>query len=338
MPDNREWIAETLAHRQPARVPYNCMFSPPALAALAQHYGVQTSLEEALDFPLRMNGCKSIKPLYADPDQFGQRATDEFGVGWSTSKIDRGSPVVQPLAEPDLTRYKFPDPGAPYRFAHLAEWCRQNAAHSRVLWIGDLWERATFMRGMEQLLLDWALNPRFVEELLRRLADHILRTMAILFARFEFEGVALSDDYGTQRGLLLPPGGWRQKIKPLLKEIYGLAQRHHKFVFQHSCGNVEAIIPDFIELGLDVLHPIQPETMDIYKLKREYGRQLCFCGGVRTQDLLPYGTPAEVRAEVRRLKNEMGRGGGYILEPGITLQADVPLANMTALLDEARQP
>jgi uroporphyrinogen decarboxylase len=96
------------------------------------------------------------------------------------------------------------------------------------------------------------------------------------------------------------------------------------------------IVGDLIDIGLDVLHPIQPEAMDIFHLKRQFGRHLTFCGGVRTQDLLPRGTPQQVRDEVRRLKDVMGAGGGYILEPGITLQADVPAENLVAMVEEAR--
>ena len=149
-------------------------------------------------------------------------------------------------------------------------------------------------------------------------------------------GWRLSDDYGTQRGMLMSPSHWRGLIKPRLAEIYGLAKRHGRTVFHHSCGNIVPIIGDLIDLGLDVLHPIQPEAMDVAGLKREFGADVTFCGGIRTQDLLPHGTPQEVRDEVRRLKDLLGKGGGYILEPGITLQADVPMANLLAMFDEAR--
>jgi uroporphyrinogen decarboxylase len=90
-----------------------------------------------------------------------------------------------------------------------------------------------------------------------------------------------------------------------------------------------------IDMGLDILHPIQPEAMDILELKREYGKELTFCGGLGTQELLPRGSPEQVRDEVKRLKREMGKGGGYILEPGITVQADVPLKNIVAMIEEA---
>lgn len=333
--DDRTWIRDTLEHRTLRAVPYNFMFSPPARACLEAHY--QTSdLETALGLPLRFGGPKSVKPLYAPRAEYGTQIRDEFGVVWSTSDLDRGAPIGPCLPEPDLRGYRFPDPTAAYRFEHLADWTAANAEHYTFLVVGDLWERATFMRGMEAILLDLTLHPRFVEELLRGLADYVLQTMEILLSRFSFDGVMLSDDYGTQRGMLMSPGHWRRFIKPLLAEVYALAHRHGRTVFHHSCGHIVPIIGDLIDLGLDILHPIQPEAMDILDLKRRFGSHLTFCGGLRTQDLLPRGTAQQVRDEVRRLKDVMRAGGGYILEPGITLQADVPLANLLAMIDEAR--
>ena len=332
---DRQWIRDALEHRQPLRVPYNFMFSPPARACLEAHYGT-SDLEEVLGLPLRIGGTRSVKPLYAPPAEFGAAASDEFGVLWSTSDVDRGSPIGPCLPEPNLSGYRFPDPSAAYRFEHLAEWTAANAGHYTFLVAGDLWERATFMRGMEAILLDLTLHPRFVEGLLRGVADYVLQTMEILLARFRFDGVMLSDDYGTQRGMLMSPAHWRRFVKPLVAEIYGLAKKHGRTVLHHSCGHVVPIIGDLVEVGLDVLHPIQPEAMDILELKRRFGAHLTLCGGLRTQDLLPQGTPQQVRDEVRRLKDVMGRGGGYVLEPGITLQADVPLANLLAMIEEAR--
>ncbi len=333
--DDRQWIRDTLERRSGRAAPYNFMFSPPARARLEAHYGTG-DVEAALAMPIRIGGAKSVKPLYARPAEFGPRVTDEFGVTWSTSDIDRGSPVGPCLPEPDLSQYRFPDPSAAYRFEHLADWTAANAGHYTFLVIGDLWERATFMRGTEAILLDLTLHPRFVEELLRGLADYIVRTMEILFARFTFDGVMLSDDYGTQRGMLLSPAHWRRFVRPRLAEIYHLAKKHGRTILHHSCGHIVPIIGDLIDIGLDVLHPIQPEAMDILDLKRRFGARLTFCGGLGTQDLLPRGTPQQVRDEVRRLKEVMGQGGGYILEPGITLQADVPLANLLAMIEEAR--
>lgn len=336
MSKNREWIQKTLSHQETEAVPYLFSFSPPARRSLENYYG-GTAIEDILEFPIRTTGPKSTKPLYAAPKDFGKTLRDEFGVLWSTSEIDRGSPINPCLPEACLSNYKFPDPTASYRFQDIGNWCEKNKQHYTIIWIGDLWERATFMRGMEKILLDLVLNPRFVEELLRRIADYIIQTMDILFARFKFDGIGLSDDYGTQKSMLMSPSDWRKFIKPFLLEIYSFAKSHGRTVFHHSCGNIYPIIGDMIDIGLDILDPIQPEAMDILKLKREFGNYLTFCGGIRTQDLLPQGTVEDIRIEIKKLKKEMGKGGGYILKPGITIQADVPLDNLVAMIDEARK-
>ncbi len=332
---NKEWIDKVILHLEERPVPYNFIFQPPARKKIEEFYGT-AAVEEELNFPIRMNKPESIKPLYADPAVFGDTVRDEFGVVWSTNDLDRGSPIGPPLLEPDLSGFEFPDAGSPYRFEKLGDWCVKNKEHFTVIWVGDLWERATFMRGMEELLKDLILNPKFVEELLGHLADFVLQTMEILFEKFDFDAIALSDDYGTQQSLLISVSDWRRFIKPHLAEIYTFAKKHNRRVFHHSCGNVHSIIGDMIDAGLDILHPIQPEAMDVLKLKREFGADLTFCGGIGTQKLLPGGTVEEIRAEIRRLKEYMGVGGGYILEPGITVQGDVPLENMVAMIDEAR--
>ena len=191
-------------------------------------------------------------------------------------------------------------------------------------------------RKPDLILLDLSLNPTFVEELLEGLTRHVLETMGVLFARFRFDGIAVSDDYGTQKSMVMSPAHWRRFVKPHLARIYAFAKERGRAVFHHSCGNLRPVIGDLVDMGLDILHPVQPEAMDPLELKREFGRHLTFCGGVGTQRLLPFATPGEVRAEVRRLKAGMGAGGGYILEPGITLQADIPLGNLLALIEEAR--
>ena len=332
--NNKDWIRRVLARTGDVPVPYNLPLSPPARRKLEAHYGA-ADIEELLDLPIRMTGLHSRKPLYASPGRFGPRAEDEFGVVWSTSEIDRGCPVGPPVTQPDLSAYTLPDPAAPHRFEGLGPWCRRNAAHYTILWVGDLWERATFLCGMERLLLWVVLEPEFVRSLLAAIARYVLVTMDILFDRFEFDGIALSDDYGTQKAMLISPETWRALVRPHLAAIIARARAAGKTVLLHSCGNGGEIVPDLVARGLDILHPIQPEAMDILELKTEFGRALSFCGGLGTQDLLVRASPGEVRREVRRLQERMGAGGGYILEPGITLQADVPLANMLALIGAA---
>ena len=330
----KQWITLTIAHRSSGRIPFNFMLSPPVQKTLEQIYG--SDLEHELGLPIRMNAPVSIKPLYADPGEYGPTIRDEFGVVWSTSVIDRGSPVVPCLSSPDISRYHFPDPAQEYRFDGLGEWCSKQRDQHTIIWVGDLWERATFMRGMQALMLDVAAAPGAVQRLLEGITEYILGTMEILFNRFQFDGIAVSDDYGSQQGMIISPEAWRALIKPYLARIYASARQQGRTVFHHSCGHIVPIIPDLIEIGLDILHPIQPEAMNVFALKREFGKDLTFCGGLGTQQLLPYGTPAEIRREIRRLKSKLGQNGGYILEPGITVQADVPPANLIAMIEEAR--
>ena len=189
---------------------------------------------------------------------------------------------------------------------------------------------------MGNICLDVALHPAFVEELLEGLAQYILATLRILFERFQFDGIAVSDDYGTQKSLMISPTDWRRLIKPRLAAIYGLAKQHGRTVFHHSCGHVHPIVGDMIDIGLDILHPIQPEANDIHWLKREFGRDVTLCGGHTHSGLDSRGTPEAIRAEIRDIRKVMGKGGGYLLEPGITLQGDVPIENLVAMAEEMR--
>jgi uroporphyrinogen decarboxylase len=334
--EDQKWIKDTLAHKDTGRVPYHFDFTPPAKRILEKYYG-STDLNNIIGLPIRWGGPRTIKPLYADTETYGDRLKDEFGVTWAVSDNDRGTPMPC-LHEPDLSDYRFPDPHETYRFEYLDEWCKENSQHYRLIWPGDLWERATFIRGMEHLLIDVMTDRDFVKELLRGIADYYLETMKIINDRFEFEAFGLSDDYGTQKNLIMSPEDWRDVVKPYLSEIGELAEKMGKDLMIHSCGNIYSVIGDLIEAGIDIIHPIQPETMDIYKIKKEFGNDATFQGGLNTQELLPFGSPEEIRKEMRKLKKEMGENGGFILEPGITVQGDIPLDNLIAMIDEAKIP
>jgi len=329
----RELVRAALRHEETERCPYNLMLSPPAAERLREHYGTD-DLQGHLDLSLYLFGCAG-KPLYASPEEHGPTVTDEFGVVWSTSGIDRGYPVRHRLAEATLRGYQFPNPLAPERWAQVSDLAGQYPQQFRLAVIGDLWERAHFLRGLDRLLMDLHEAPGFVHELLDRICEYNLVTLEGM-AALGPEGVFISDDYGFQDRLMMSPRDWRQFVKPRLARLLAAAKQHGLVTMLHSCGNVTAVVPDLIEKGLDILHPIQPEAVDVLALKREYGRDLTFCGGISTQRTLPYGTPEDVRAEVEARATALGRGGGYILEPGITVQADVPLANLVALVEAAQ--
>ncbi len=333
---DKDWIYSTVSHKDTGRIPYHFDFTPPATKKMAEYYG-SDDIENILRLPIRWGGPETTKPLYADTETYGEQAIDEFGVTWSVSDMDRGAPIKPGITKPDLSGYTFPDPDQAYRFKDIDTWCEENKKHFRILWIGELWERATFIRSMEELLLDLAVNKKFVFKLLEGITDYLLKTMKILLERYDFEAFSLSDDYGTQKALQMSPRDWRKFIKPFLRQIFELARKNGKIMMVHTCGNVFEVIGDMVDVGLDILHPIQPETMDIYQLKAEFGKDLTFQGGLGTQNFLPYATPDQVKEEVKILKDKMGKGGGYILESGITIQGDIPLENLLAMIEEAKK-
>ena len=202
---------------------------------------------------------------------------------------------------------------------------------------GSHFEKAYFSRGIENLMADIAGSPQFARDLMRRIADRNLVMLENFLTAPEVDGVLLGSDWGTQIDMLMSPAVWDDMIRPGEQREYDLIHSFGKDVWVHSCGKIDKIIGRLVEMGLDVLNPVQPECMDIAALKRDFGEKLTFCGGITTQTVLPFGTADEVRAEARRVRDLLGEGGGYILAPSQGLQSDVPVENVLALLEVARE-
>ncbi len=259
---------------------------------------------------------------------------DSYGVIWEDSFPGEFGMVREPiLREPSLRGYEFPaahDPG----LENLPE---QIAKHPDlyVMWgIGfSLYERAWTLRGIDNFLLDMVERPEFADELLDRICEVNLG-LVDQACRFSFDMACFGDDWGSQRGLIMGPKLWRRFIKPRFARMVQRAASYGKTTFLHSDGDVSSIIPDLIEIGLTCLNPVQPDVMDIYQLKKEYGRDIAFHGGVSVQHLLPDSTPDELRQELRRLIREVGSGGGFIIAPTHTLGRDIPLANLMVMVEE----
>jgi uroporphyrinogen decarboxylase len=159
--------------------------------------------------------------------------------------------------------------------------------------------------------------------------------MAVLAENLKLpvDAVMFGDDWGDQRGVIVGPERWRRFFKARWAKLYDAVHRAGKLVITHCCGNITDIVPDAVEIGLDVLESCQPEAMNVYELKRRYGRRLTFWGGLGSQSIIPFGTPAAIRREVRRLCRDLGRGGGYILAPAKSLQPETPTANAVAVVE-----
>jgi len=194
------------------------------------------------------------------------------------------------------------------------------------------------LRGLEQALRDLGEAPELAEEMFRRCADFAVLLSQEASRRFPLDWLWTGDDVASQRALLISPQAWRARIKPHLARVFEVGKAQGLWVAYHCCGALRPIIPDLIEMGLDVLNPIQCNCpgMDPLELKREFGSALSFMGGVDTQGLLPYGTVEEVRRATRRLIEGMtADGGGYILAASHTIPPETPLDNLFALYAEA---
>jgi uroporphyrinogen decarboxylase len=132
------------------------------------------------------------------------------------------------------------------------------------------------------------------------------------------------------------PKLWRRFFKPYMARMFARVKEAGKLVYMHSDGQIDAIFEDFVEIGLDIYNPFQPEIRDVYEIKRKYGDRLSFHGGIGIQELLPHGTPQQIKAEVRRLIEEVGGDGGYVLGPAHAVMADTPVKNIVALIETIR--
>jgi uroporphyrinogen decarboxylase len=201
---------------------------------------------------------------------------------------------------------------------------------------------ATFLRGMEDVMMDFAANQKYADYLIGTIAERALDLLDHMLAAGGdgVDIVYMADDYCSQRGPLFDPQLFKRFVRPYLTKAVAKAHKHNKKFLLHVCGAVRPLLPMIIDCGVDMLEPIQirAEGMDPAGLKRDFGKHLCFYGGVDLQQTLRLGTPQAVRDEVKRLIDILGQDGGYILGPGHTyIQVDCPLDNVLAMYETAQQ-
>jgi uroporphyrinogen decarboxylase len=189
------------------------------------------------------------------------------------------------------------------------------------------------LRGFTNLLMDLYLDHEHFCSLRDRIVEYNI-TIIDQWVERKVDAVYFSDDWGSQSSLLIDPDDWRRFFKPSYRKMFSRVQNGGAHVWMHLCGNITAILPDLIDLGLNVLNPVQPQAMDIHLLSREFGGKVCFNGGVDVQGTLVYGTPADIKDEVDRLVDLFGRfDGGYIGSTSHTIMPETPLDNVIAVYE-----
>jgi len=281
---------------------------------------------------------------------------DEWGMTQHRPK-DNGlyfSIVKSPLDRPDLTAagvraYPWPDTGDPQRIAGLRESAQAYHDAGRAVMIkgvlAGIFEMSQRVRGMERLMIDLASDEALACAVLDKMVELKLQFWEMALPRLGdlVDVVSEADDYATQTSQLISPRMFRRVFKPRLQAVFSrihqLAPRAK--LFFHSDGNIRPILPDLVELGIDILNPIHITAagMEPTALKRDFGRDVCFWGGgVETQTVLPFGTPQEVRDNVRRNVDALAPGGGYVFNTIHNIQADVPPENIVAMVEALRNP
>lgn len=262
---------------------------------------------------------------------------DSWGSGQKEIQPGVWFPGVCPLANTtsidDLESYPWPDMDDPSRVAHVkrrAEWLAEQNEYAIMgtPWLLFPLERAFAMQGMDRFLLNMISHPEFAVALLREMGEHI-------------DIIKIGDDLGTQRSLLISPTMYREMLKPIHAEFVAFIKgRTGAKVLFHTDGDVFPLIEDFIEIGIDILNPIQTSAgkmANLEELKSRFGRDIVFCGGIDTHHTLPNGTPEEVRREVKRVIETLAPGGGYLVSAVHTIMDGVPPENILAMVDAVEE-
>jgi uroporphyrinogen decarboxylase len=328
----KEAFKRALAGENVHPVPWSIKFTVEARERYSAFLG--NSFDEVNDFGSYViashtnGGWSEVKPGYW---------RDYYGVVWNKT-ADRTLGVVAEtlINTPSLSGFCFrPADDLPVYSSILVNNKKYPDAF-HMLSVGfSLFERAWSLTGMEELLVWMVTEPAFVHELLDKITSWNIEVINNAADLGGIDCVHLGDDWGSQHGPLVSPGMWREFIKPRFKKTCAAIKARGLSVSLHCCGNVEPLMTDIVECGVDVFDPFQPEAMDIWGLYSRWTGRIAFWGGLSVQNLMPHGTPEDVLAEGRRLLAAMGQKGGFILSPSHSITGDIPPENIAAFIDLA---
>ena len=358
---HRDRVLTALNHEEPDRCPMQISFTPEFASRLEAdlklkgqgihnpHGGGNTyELERLLDEDMLLTSVGWVNGYYQNGYQDVDSYQDEWGVTWRTieyqTRFGNGKytePFGHPLADDlELETYSAPEPDRPALYTEAKRVIRDYKSEYWIVGVTPttIFETAWALRGYEQLMVDMASDPARANRVLD-IPFHYHMAVTQYLVRLGVDMIWLGDDVGGQNSMLMSPKMWRAYLKPRMAVlIASLRAINPKIkIAYHTDGVVYPIIPELIEIGIDVLNPIQPMAMDPEKLKADFGDRLCFWGSVDIQQTMPFGTPEEVKKEVITRLTTIGRGGGLLIGPTHNLQLDTPLENFWAMVDTIQQ-
>ena len=357
--NSRERVTVAINHRQPDHPPVFATLTPQMAQMLSDHLGLP--YEKPVDALLSTrishmglltklgNDCVGVAASYPEssPTKILEDGTlvNEWGMKFKDSGLYNEFfeyPLQTTETAKEILEYPFPEVNAPGRFDLVEE----NIACYKddYVIVGDLetsiFETAWYLTGLEKFLIDMLSDRQYINPLLDRIMNINIETGKRLI-ELGAEIIWCGDDFGSQHGMIMDPQLWRKIFKPRINDMFTAFRSVNNYIkiAWHSCGSIVPIIPDFIELGLDILNPVQPlaRGMNAEFLKTEYGRDLVFFGGIDVQELLPNAPPDVVKKEVKRICRIYGEGGGYIAAPAHNIQPDTPVKNVFAMYEGIRE-
>ncbi|UCD27421.1 MAG: hypothetical protein JSV03_09850 [Planctomycetota bacterium] len=328
---SKERVLTALRHEPPDKVPYYMAFLVPEHEKLVDYFG-DPDYYDKLGCDMTITAVTRVSWGVRDADGYH---TDEFGLRWNR-KIDPDIGIPEgTLSQENFDSYPWPDPKASGRFDQLDAALKKNPDKFNIMSLTfSLFERSWGLVGLANFLMGMIEDRPFIEAVLDRVLEFNLAVVDEGVKHCpDIDGIYFGDDFGCQRGVTVGAPRWREILKPRLARQYARAHKYGKPVFIHSCGKVEELFEDFIEIGVNCFNPFQPEVMDIYETKKMYRNRLAFYGGISLQSLLPFGTPQQVKDEVANIVKKIGGEGGFIAAPSHTVTGDVPAENIVAMLD-----
>ncbi len=374
--NSRERVLTALSHKEPDRVPVDlgatgdASIHIDAYNKLKKYLGIEGGKTEFIDIiqqtvipeekvleiikvdtrTISLNTSKGLEPRMQE-DEYCHWFIDEWGIEWKKPKhgyyFDMVRHPLKNASIEDLDDYSWPDPDNFSRYEGLEKKARElfnNTEYAIVgnTQLGSAFELNWYLTGLERFLTDMLLNPKFIE----KLVAISLEIQGKIISNFlnavgnHIQILAIGDDLGMQTGPLISPDLYRRLIKPHTKKlIRSIKKRTNAKIFCHCCGSIVSFLPDFIEYGIDVIHPVQvsAKNMNTRRLKERFGDKISFWGGIDTQYVLPYGTPQDVEGEVKKRIHDLAPGGGYVLAAVHNLQRDVPPENIVAMFMAANK-
>ncbi len=341
-----------MRREEPDRVPMQFSLCPSQMKRFKEETGA-SSPAEYFGFGMRGVGIGRTKrktdfSVYTADFPEGARI-DEWGIGWiRTPSSYHFEHILHPLQKAttvkEIEEYPFPDVDAGYRYEGLAARVSKlkemgfAVSASAMAVGGTVFWPPYKLRSMEQLLMDFMINPEMADVLLGAVTEK-MAVMARRMAEADVDILNLADDLGTQLAPIIGLDTFRRFIKPGLAKVIDNARsvKHDILVFFHSDGHIQEFIPDLVEIGVDILNPIQPECMDPAEIKEKYGDHLAFWGTIGTQTTLPFGTKEDVRRVVKERMKTVGKGGGLLIAPTHLVEPEVPWENIMALVEAVEE-